>query len=39
MTFPEEQMVYDAAHRETIWRKKGAGVIISYSDSAELAGI
>lgn len=39
MTFPEEQMVYDAAHRETIWRKKGAGAIIPYSDSAELAGI
>jgi hypothetical protein len=39
MTFPEEQMVYDAAHREAIWRKKGAGAIIPYSDSAELAGI
>lgn len=39
MTFPEEQMVYDAAHRETIWRKKGAGAIIPYSDSSELAGI
>jgi len=39
MTFPEEQMVYDAAHREIIWRRRGAWAIIPYSDSAELAGI
>jgi putative zinc finger/helix-turn-helix YgiT family protein len=39
MTFPEEQMVYDAAHREIIWRRKDAGAIIPYSDSAELTGL
>lgn len=38
-TFPEEQMVYDAAHREIIWNEKTTGAIIPYSDSAELAGI
>jgi len=36
MTFPEEQMVYNAAHREKIWEEKSPGEIIPYSDSAEL---
>jgi putative zinc finger/helix-turn-helix YgiT family protein len=39
MTFPEEQMVYDAAHQETIWKKKATGTIIPYSDSAELIAL
>ena len=39
MTFPEEQMVYDAAHREIIWKKKATGTIIPYSDSAELIAL
>jgi len=38
-TFPQEQMVYDAAHRETIWKKKTPGAIIPYSDSTNLAGL
>jgi len=36
MSFPEEQMVYDASHREIIWNKKTTGAIIPYSDSTEL---
>ncbi len=39
MAFPEEQMVYDAAHREIIWRRKDAGAIIPYYDSPELTGL
>ena len=39
MTFPEEQMVYDAAHKERIWKKRPIGGIIPYSDSAELIGL
>ena len=34
--FPEEEMVYDAAHREKIWEEKTPGEIIPYSDSTEL---
>jgi hypothetical protein len=36
MKFPEERMVYDAAHREKIWKKQPNGAIIPYPDSAEL---
>jgi len=39
MRFPKEQMVYDAAHGETIWKNKPKGAIIPYSDSCELAEI
>ncbi|MCD6296135.1 MAG: DUF4065 domain-containing protein [Deltaproteobacteria bacterium] len=39
MTFPEEQMIYDAAHREIIWEKKATGTIIPYSDSVELIAL
>ena len=35
-TFPQEQMIYDAAHRERIWEEKTPGEIIPYSDSTEL---
>ena len=34
--FPECRMVYDAAHREVIWKNKTIGTIIPYSDAAEL---
>jgi len=37
MRFPKEQMVYDAAHKEPIWKKQPNGAIIPYSDSSELA--
>jgi putative zinc finger/helix-turn-helix YgiT family protein len=36
MRFPREQMVYDAAHRETAFTKQPIGAIIPYSDSREL---
>ena len=38
-TLPEEQMIYDAAHREKIWEEKSSGEIIPYSDSAGLIGV
>ena len=37
--FPQEQMVYDAAHQEIVWNRKATGEIIPYSDSAELTAI
>lgn len=39
LKFPEERMVYDAAHKEKIWKKQPNGAIIPYTDSAELMGI
>jgi len=39
MKFPEERMVYDAAHKEKIWKKQPNGAIIPYTDSAELTGL
>ena len=36
LKFPREQMVYDAAHRETAFTKQPIGAIIPYSDSSEL---
>lgn len=38
-TFPQEQMVYDAAHQEIIWERQATGAIIPYSDSAELTAL
>ena len=38
-TFPEEQIVYDAAHREKIWRETKTGALISYSRAHELSEI
>lgn len=37
--FPQEELVYKAAHREEVWKKKTPGQIIPYSDSAELTEI
>ncbi|MEA2108488.1 MAG: DUF4065 domain-containing protein [Pseudomonadota bacterium] len=37
--FPEEQIVYDAAHREKIWRETETGALISYSRAYELTEI
>jgi len=39
MKFPEERMVYDAAHKEKVWKKQPNGAIIPYTDSAELTGL
>ena len=39
MTFPEQQMILNAAHKETIWKKQSNGAIIPYTDSGELHGI
>jgi putative zinc finger/helix-turn-helix YgiT family protein len=39
MKFPREQMVYHAAHRETIWKEKPRGAIIPYTDSGELTAL
>ena len=34
--FPKKQRIYDAAHREQIWKSKSIGQIIPYSDSSDL---
>jgi hypothetical protein len=34
--FPRKKMVYNAAHREQIWKNKSIGQIIPYSESSEL---
>jgi len=38
LKLPEERMVYDAAHKEIIWKKQPNGAIIPYTDSVELTG-
>jgi len=35
-TFPQNSMIYKAAHREKIWQRKIPGAIIPYSDVDEL---
>jgi putative zinc finger/helix-turn-helix YgiT family protein len=37
--FPTKQMVYDASHREPVWKDKTRGSIIPYSDSQLLREI
>ena len=39
MIFPENQMIYDAAHREKILKRTPIGAPIPYTDSAELTEI
>ncbi len=39
MTFPEDQTIYDAAHREKILERTPIGAAIRYTDSAELTEI
>jgi len=34
--FPHEQMVYDAAHREKVWKETSTGALIPYARSSEL---
>ena len=37
--FPDEQMVYDAAHREAIWKEAEIGALIPYSCAHEITEI
>jgi putative zinc finger/helix-turn-helix YgiT family protein len=37
--FPVERMVYDAAHREAVWKKTPIGATIPYSSSEEITGL
>jgi len=39
LKFPKDRMVYDAAHKEKIWKRQPNGAIIPYPDSAELAAL
>lgn len=39
LTFPNKQLIFDAAHREQVWKNKTTGAIIPYSDSAKLTEI
>jgi hypothetical protein len=37
--FPREQMLYNAAHREEVWKEKATGALIAYSDASELTEV
>jgi len=37
--FPVERMVYDAAHREAVWKKTPIGATIPYSSSEKITGL
>ena len=37
--FPEEQIVYDAAHREKVWQETRTGALTSYTRAHELTEI
>ena len=39
MKFPQELMVYNAAHREQAWKGKAKGSLIPYTDSSELSAL
>lgn len=39
LTFPTKQSIIDAAHLEKVWKNKGPGAIIPYSDSSKLTQI
>jgi putative zinc finger/helix-turn-helix YgiT family protein len=39
LKFPKERMIYNAAHKEKIWKKQPNGAIIPYPDSTELTGL
>lgn len=39
MSFPQKQMIYQAAHDEIIWKKRANGAIIPYSDAEKLRGL
>ena len=37
--FPREQMIFDAAHRENIWKDADNGALISYAQACDLIGV
>jgi putative zinc finger/helix-turn-helix YgiT family protein len=37
--FPRERMVFNAAHREKVWKQKATGALIAYSDAFELTKV
>jgi putative zinc finger/helix-turn-helix YgiT family protein len=37
--FPREQMAYDAAHREKVWKDRATGTLIPYSAASEIAQV
>lgn len=39
MTFPRQQVVFHAAHREEVWREKQTGAKIPYTDASRLTEI
>jgi len=39
VTFPDKRMVYDASHREEVWKGRSPGEIIPYTDAEKLTGI
>jgi putative zinc finger/helix-turn-helix YgiT family protein len=39
LKFPQERMVYNAAHREQAWKGKAKGSLIPYTDSSELTAL
>lgn len=39
VTFPDERMVYDASHREEIWKSRSPGEIIPYTAAEELTEV
>jgi putative zinc finger/helix-turn-helix YgiT family protein len=38
-TFPEPRMVYDASHKEYVWKNKRNGEMILYDETSELIGL
>ena len=39
VTFPDKRMVYDASHREEVWKSRSPGEIISYTTAEKLTEI
>jgi putative zinc finger/helix-turn-helix YgiT family protein len=39
LNFPKEKMVYEAAHKEEIWKEKPTGNMIPYTDSVRLKAL
>ena len=39
VTFPDKQMIYDASHREEVWKNRNPGEIIPYTAAEELTEI